>query len=263
MLAFTAAALLTPYSSLDHGLMLVEQRRFVEVTSQSARSLPAGVSPIDLGSYVIAPGYLDLHIHGSAGYDVMDDSPEALPAIERLLSRHGVTSYLPTTVSASIGTTLRALERLANAIEAHDAALKTAHEDERDAESTSPLHEHCALIGRAQPLGIHLEGPFISHARRGVHSAENLLPPKLETFERFWQAARGHIRMITIAPELDGALELIAAVPRGACALASAIPMRTCPPPNAPSPPALYMPRTLSMPCVRLATAIPASSARF
>jgi N-acetylglucosamine-6-phosphate deacetylase len=218
MLAFTAATLLTPYSSLDHGLLLVEQGRIVEVTSRSARSIPAGVSPIDLGSCVIAPGYLDLHIHGSAGYDVMDDSPDALPAIERLLSRHAVTSYLPTTVSASIDTTLRALERLANAIEAHDAARKKAPADGRDAKSTSSSHEHSSLTGRAQPLGIHLEGPFISHARRGVHCAENLLPPKLETFERFWQAARGRIRMMTIAPELDGALELIAAAAtRGVC----------------------------------------------
>jgi N-acetylglucosamine-6-phosphate deacetylase len=71
---------------------------------------------------------------------------------------------------------------------------------------------------RARPLGIHLEGPFISHLRRGVHPAADLLPPKLETFDRFWQAARGHIGMMTIAPELDGSLEVIAeAARRGVC----------------------------------------------
>ncbi len=153
----------------------------------------------DFGDGVMAPGYFDLHIHGSAGYDVMDDAAEALPAIEHLLARHGVTSYFPTTVTAPMDTILRALERLANAIEKR--------------ESTNGEGK-----GRARPLGIHLEGPFISHARRGVHPPELLLAPTLNLFERIWQAARGHIRMMTIAPELDGAPEVIAeAARRGVC----------------------------------------------
>jgi N-acetylglucosamine-6-phosphate deacetylase len=70
----------------------------------------------------------------------------------------------------------------------------------------------------AVPLGIHLEGPFISHARRGVHPPEHLLAPTLAAFNRFWEAARGHIRMMTIAPELEGAPEVIAeTVRRGVC----------------------------------------------
>ena len=71
---------------------------------------------------------------------------------------------------------------------------------------------------QACPLGIHLEGPFLSHKRRGVHPPENLLEPTLEVFERLWQAARGHVRMMTIAPELPGAIEVIAeAARRGVC----------------------------------------------
>jgi N-acetylglucosamine-6-phosphate deacetylase len=190
---------LTPTEAVGHPLVLVEQGQLVEITARSSRQLPAGVSVIDFGDAVIAPGYVDLHIHGSAGYDVMDDSVEALPAIERLIARHGVTSYFPTTVSAPMDATLRALERLATAIE------KCKREG---ADS-----EH-----RALPLGIHLEGPFISHVRRGAHPPENLLAPTLALFERFWQAARGRIRMMTIAPELEGALEVIAeAARRGVC----------------------------------------------
>jgi N-acetylglucosamine-6-phosphate deacetylase len=72
--------------------------------------------------------------------------------------------------------------------------------------------------GRTLALGIHLEGPFISHARRGVHPPEDLVAPTLPLFERFWQAARGRICMMTIAPELEGALEVIAeAARRGVC----------------------------------------------
>jgi N-acetylglucosamine-6-phosphate deacetylase len=61
----------------------------------------------------------------------------------------------------------------------------------------------------ATPLGIHLEGPFLSHAKRGVHPPAQLQPPSVALFDRFWQAARGTIRLMTIAPELPGALELI------------------------------------------------------
>ena len=203
MLAFTAGRLLTPTDAVENPLVLVEQGRVLEISPRSSRQLPTGVSVSDFGDGAMAPGYVDLHIHGSAGYDVMDNSAEALPAIERLLARHGVTSYFPTTVSAPIDTILRALERLANAIEKR----------ERDCERNNEDGEN-----RARPLGIHLEGPFISHARRGVHPPESLLAPTLALFEQFWQAARGRIRMMTIAPELDGAPKVIAeAVRRGVC----------------------------------------------
>jgi N-acetylglucosamine-6-phosphate deacetylase len=92
---------------------------------------------------------------------------------------------LPTTVTASVDSTLRALESLANAIEADPQPLQ------------------------AQPRGIHLEGPFLSHAKRGVHPDDQLQKPSIELFDRFQQAARGHICLLTIAPELNGAVELI------------------------------------------------------
>ena len=199
MLALTADRLVAPTEVVEHPLLLVEDGKILQVAAQAARRIPAGAQAIDFRGGWIAPGYIDLHIHGSGGYDVMDEAPAALPAVERLLARHGVTSYYPTTVTAPVDETLRALARLANAIEARRSASGDAK-------------------GRACPLGIHLEGPFLSHARRGVHPAENLLAPRIETFERFWQAARGHIRMMTIAPELDGAVEVISeAVGRGVC----------------------------------------------
>src|ERR1035437_10359475 len=207
MLAFTAGRLLTPTDAVEHPLVLVEQGRVLEISARTSRQVPAGVSVSDFGDRVMAPGYVDLHIHGSAGYDVMDDTAEALPAIEELLAPHGVTSYFPTTVTAPMDTTLRALERLADAIEKRELERGRQHE-RKNADGKI----------RALPLGIHLEGPFISHARRGVHPQENLLAPTLTLFEQFWQAARGRIRMMTIAPELDGAPEVIAeAARRGVC----------------------------------------------
>jgi N-acetylglucosamine-6-phosphate deacetylase len=199
MLTFTAQRLITPTETVANPVVFVEDGKILEIVARNARAVPTGVTAFAFSDSTLAPGYIDLHIHGSAGHDVMENSAEALPAVERLLARHGVTSYCPTTVTAPIDSTLRALERLAGAIEKSEqkAALGAA---------------------RACPVGIHLEGPFISHTRRGVHPSENLLKPTLAAFERFWQAAHGRIRMLTIAPELDGALEVIAeASRRGVC----------------------------------------------
>src|ERR1700681_2146030 len=204
MLAFTAARLISPTDVVEQPLIIIEHGRISEISSRRDRQLPVQVSVVDLGEGLIAPGYIDLHIHGSAGFDVMDDNAEALRVIERLLSRHGVTSYFPTTVTAALDKTLRALERLAYAIERREKI---------NADGNAPDDQV-----RATPLGIHLEGPFISHARRGVHPQEYLLAPTLAAFEKFWQAARGRIRMMTIAPELEGAAEVIAeAARRGIC----------------------------------------------
>jgi N-acetylglucosamine-6-phosphate deacetylase len=203
MLAFTAKTLLTPAEVIEHPLVLVDDGRIVEL-SRTRSQIPAGVPVSDFGEHSMAPGYIDLHIHGGAGYDVMDDNGDALPSIEKLLARHGVTSYFPTTVTAPVDMILRSLERLADAIE--------------QSELGDNNNNDAKMKARAVPLGIHLEGPFISHARRGVHPAENLLVPTLSMFERFWQAARGRVRIMTIAPELENAPEVIAeAARRGVC----------------------------------------------
>jgi len=192
MIALTASTLLTPVERIEQPIVLLEGNRIVDVHSRQSSTIPTGARVVDFGDAVIAPGLVDIHNHGGAGHDVMEADPAGLPAIERLLLSHGVTAYLPTTVTAPLAKTLEALQRLADAIEAAGKAE------------------------RAQPVGIHIEGPFLSHARRGVHPPKDLLPPTVETFEKLWQAARGHIRLMTIAPELDGATEVIKeAVRRG------------------------------------------------
>ncbi|HEY0264661.1 MAG TPA: N-acetylglucosamine-6-phosphate deacetylase [Granulicella sp.] len=133
---------------------------------------------------ILVPTFFDIHIHGAKNHDVMEGTSEALAAVGSFLATRGVSHYLPTTVTAPLDTTLRALEGIANAIE-------------------QPHHDG------ATPLGIHLEGPFISHAKRGVHPPEHILAPSVEIFDRFQQAARGHIKLITLAPESPGALDLI------------------------------------------------------
>jgi N-acetylglucosamine-6-phosphate deacetylase len=187
MLALTARSLYTPLEQIDQPLLVVEDGVVVTVGFRSDHEIPANAKLLDFPDGILTPGLVDIHIHGAAGFDVMQADAEGRCRIEKFLATRGVTSYFPTTVTAPIDIILRALEQLADGIE-------------------------CATMDspRAQPLGIHLEGPFLSHARRGVHPPENLLAPTLASFDRFWQAARGRIRVMTIAPELDGAAELIA-----------------------------------------------------
>jgi N-acetylglucosamine-6-phosphate deacetylase len=199
MIAITAAILFTPLERIEQPLLLLDATGIVEVSSLAQRELPGNCRIVDFGEGILAPGFIDIHIHGGAGHDVMEAGAGALPPLETFLARHGVSSYFPTTVTAPLEATLAALERLAEAIEAA----------EKDGEPGG---------ARAHPLGIHLEGPFISHVRRGVHPPENLLTPSLAAFDRFWEAASGRLRVMTIAPELPGAMEVIAeASRRGVC----------------------------------------------
>src|SRR5260370_7885172 len=96
MLAFTAGRLFTPTDSIEHPVVLVEHGRVVHISARSSRQVPAGVSTSDFGTSVIAPGYVDLHLHASAGYDVMEDPPEAPPATDQLPAPHAATRHFPT-----------------------------------------------------------------------------------------------------------------------------------------------------------------------
>lgn len=195
MLALTAAALYTPLEIVERPLVLIDGSSIVEVIARTDAGIPLNARHIDFGDSVLAPGLIDIHIHGSAGFDVMQNDEGGRSRMEEFLARKGVTSYFPTTVAAPLDRTLQALEQMADGIE-------------------SVRHNS----RRAQPLGIHLEGPFLSHAKRGVHLPEHLMRPSIAALDKFWQAARGRIRVMTIAPELEGAEEMIAeASQRGIC----------------------------------------------
>jgi N-acetylglucosamine-6-phosphate deacetylase len=181
----TAARLVTPVEWIEAPVVVIEDGHIASLASRTATQIPEG-RRLDFQDLILAPGFIDIHIHGGAGRDVMEADDSALAQIERQLTQHGVTAYLPTTVTASQEKILKALDGLGKLI-----AM----------ENKNP--------GRAVPLGIHLEGPFISHEKRGVHPTQDLVLPSRQTFDRFWQASAGTIRMMTIAPELPGAAETI------------------------------------------------------
>ena len=192
---FTASRLYTPEQEIVNPLLVVEDGLISEVSTRSEKEISCNISLVDFGDAVLAPGFVDIHIHGGAGLDAMRALPSELPRLGKFLTTHGVTGYFPTTVAAPLDATCAALGRLADAIET--AATTT---------NGHPV--------QARPLGLHLEGPFLSHKRRGVHPPENLVAPTVDIFERLWQAARGHVRMLTIAPEIPGAMGVIAEAAR-------------------------------------------------
>jgi N-acetylglucosamine-6-phosphate deacetylase len=200
MIVLSANRLYTPQEEINDPLVFIEDGLVSELSSRAQREVPANATEIDLTrdfpDAILAPGFLDIHMHGGAGLDVMRASAAELPRLNKFLTKHGVTGYFPTTVAAPLDQTCAALGRLADAID----AAQGSHSSNGEAQ--------------ALPLGIHLEGPFLSHRRRGVHPPENLVEPTLEIFDRLWQAARGQVRMMTIAPELPGALEVIAEAAR-------------------------------------------------
>ncbi|MBO5069533.1 MAG: N-acetylglucosamine-6-phosphate deacetylase [Roseburia sp.] len=133
----------------------------------------------DGGGQYLAPGLIDIHLHGGAGYDFMDAAPEAFQKIADYHSAHGITSMLATTLAGEEQETLAVLQ----------AFMQYA-----------PGIHNCNL------LGVHLEGPYFSQSQRGAQDPKYIVPPEMEQCKRFLET--GCVKRISLAPELPGALEL-------------------------------------------------------
>ena len=173
----------TPTTEIKDAGILIREGVIEAIGPRAGMSLPAGAQEIRATEKTAVPGFIDVHIHGAGGRDVMEGSAEALRVVARKVSQYGTTSLVATTVTASPEQTLRAVEGIA-------AYIGRQHESDES---------------RAEVLGIHFEGPFISKERRGVHPSEWIQPPSAATLDKFLKAAAGNARMITIAPELPGA----------------------------------------------------------
>jgi N-acetylglucosamine-6-phosphate deacetylase len=171
---------------LDLPMVSIEEGRIDSIGTRRESELSSQALHIDFPGATLAPAFYDVHFHGAKGHDVMEATPTELAAIGGFLAEHGTGSYLATTVTAPLDATLRSLARLAK------------------------LAAQPPVPGLAQLAGIHLEGPFLSHTKRGVQPAEHLLAPGIATFDRLFEAAEGQIRLMTLAPELPGAVELTA-----------------------------------------------------
>jgi len=190
-----ASRILTPEEEISDGVIVVEGSRIAALGHRDEMRLPAGATDFVAAGMTVVPGFVDIHIHGAGGHDVMEGTARALDRITSTAARSGTTSMVATTVTAPIDDTIKSLEGIARYIRSHEQSDAAA--------------ENAKLA--AEIVGIHLEGPFISKARRGVHPSDALAKPSVETLEKLLKAADGLVRIVTIAPELPGAMDLIAA----------------------------------------------------
>lgn len=137
---------------------------------------------IDGQGKLLVPGYIDIHLHGCAGCDVMDATPESIKKIAAVLAENGTTSFLPTTVTMSAPVTQKAIENIR-------ACMKESN--------------------GANILGIHLEGPFINKERKGAQNEDFILEPSVENFDDFVNGDYRNIGRVTLAPEVGNGIELV------------------------------------------------------
>ncbi|MEN3203703.1 MAG: N-acetylglucosamine-6-phosphate deacetylase [Atribacterota bacterium] len=176
----------TPNRVLQGGALLVQRGSIEEVV------LPEDVTSflnakgsecefLDFGAWYLFPGLIDLHVHGAVGADFMDGDPEGVRRIADFLLHEGVTRFLATTMTEKKERILLAIRAVASA-------------------------------SRALPslLGIHLEGPYLSQGKRGAHHSSFVRPPNFQEMEEFLEAGNGLVKRVTIAPEVEGALAMVA-----------------------------------------------------
>jgi N-acetylglucosamine-6-phosphate deacetylase len=175
----SGGSLLTPEQVLPDHTLVIEQGTIAAI-EPSQRRPRRGEHGIEADGLWVAPGLIDVHVHGGADHDTMDATPQALHGMARFFARHGVTGYLATTVSAPAEDIRLAIENVRTAAQPEDGA---------------------------QHLGVHIEGPYLDVDFRGAQPAGRLRPPDAEEYEA-WLTS-GVVRLITLAPELDGALALV------------------------------------------------------
>lgn len=183
MRAVVNGAVYTPTRIIPNGVVLVDEGRFIEVGSPEQVTIPEGVERIDAHGDIVCPGLVDIHLHGGDGGDCLDGTVEAVRAVARRHLRAGTTSFVASTSSALLPQIWQAFDCIREVM--------------RD---PGP--------GEARVLGIEMEGPFFSLAQRGAHPPELLRMPTAAEKEKLYSYI-GDLVRLTIAPEREGALEIV------------------------------------------------------
>ncbi len=182
-LAIVGGAVVTPSEVIERGVVLCEDGRIAFAGSSREAEPEPDSRVIDAAGRLVLPGLIDTHVHGSGGDDVMANGAEGLRRVSRAQLRSGTTAYLPTTIAAR-----------------HDELLRA-------------IADTLAAENNAQPaaeiLGLHIEGPYINRAFKGAQPADCIRDPNLDECRALLAAAPGRIKIMTLAPELPGGLELI------------------------------------------------------
>ena len=183
MLYINPGVIYAPEDLLDNGALLVEKGRIVAVGTVDQIPCPEGAQRIDAADLILTPGFIDLQLNGGFGHDFTAE-PGTIWSVAQHLPCHGVTAFLPTVVTSPAATVVAAQRVMA--------------------QGPPPG------FSGAKPLGLHVEGPFLNPAKKGAHNPAYLRTPNLEATAN-WSPEQ-NVRLVTMAPELDGATEVIAAL---------------------------------------------------
>jgi len=179
-----AGCVLSPTEERIDALVTIQDGR-IERIDAFRRGLTEGLDAyIDALDQTLAPGFVDLQVNGALGYDFKSADPAQREAVYRFFLARGTTTFVPTLITDEPEMLAAGLARVAGDVERADPAWPNLP-------------------------GIHLEGPFLHPDRKGAHQRELLRRPDLELTRRLWDAARGRIRLATLAPELEGGLALV------------------------------------------------------
>jgi len=175
--------IITPFNLLEDSMIVVRNGKIKTIKKREDFTIPSGAEIIEAKDKFVVPGYLDMHLHGGGGYDFMDGTYQAVQQIALTHTRFGTTALLPTTMTATRKQIIQSLKSI------REAKLKGTE--------------------GAEILGVNLEGPYISPVKKGAQKEINIKEPSIEEFAEFNQASGNLIRVVTIAPEMPGAIDLI------------------------------------------------------
>ncbi|ETI66828.1 N-acetylglucosamine-6-phosphate deacetylase [Neobacillus vireti] len=176
----------TEKNMIEKGYVRIKGQKIMEIGSIDQLTNEDECEVIELpASFKAIPGFIDVHIHGVNGADTMDATKEALDTMVRALPKEGTTSFLATTITQEGKQIERALINAGHYIEGQQS------------------------VGKAEILGLHLEGPFVNAKRAGAQPIQHIIDPDLALFKEWQELTKGNIRLVTLAPERPGGLEMI------------------------------------------------------
>jgi len=182
-LALVGANIVTPFRIIKNATIVIEGERILEIGKVADVDIPKDAEVIDVSGKIITPGFVDLLVHGGAGgYGFSDGNPESIVKISKYFLEFGSTTIMASLHAKPKELLLKDIKLLADYIEANpDSNIK----------------------------GIHMEGPYLNKQLKGAMNEGYLWEPTVESWYDMWDASRGHIKLMTIAPELPGALKVI------------------------------------------------------